>query len=56
MDAWIKELYISMCPHVSFLYNTLSVKLTGRIGTNDIKGLTDHLHNIFSIFKLQSEG
>lgn len=36
-----------MCPRVSFLYKTLNVKLTGRIETNNIKGLTDHLHNIF---------
>lgn len=45
-----------MCPLASFLYKTFSIKLTGRIGTNDIKDLTDHLHNIFSYFKLQREG
>lgn len=49
----ISSLRVSACQLA--VLETLSVKMKGRNGTNNVKGLTNHLHNIFSASKLQGK-
>lgn len=49
----ISSLRVSACQLA--VLETVSVKMKGRNGTNNVKGLTNHLHNIFSASKLQGK-